>query len=110
MMGLQIAVAPAAVGDLADIWELIARQDGAVRATEVSARIEAFCRSLANVPNIGSRHPERFAGLRSTGVPGLARVTVLFVVAEQSVTVIRIGYLGRNVWTGLPLQSEKRRK
>jgi hypothetical protein len=78
----------------------------------ILARIEAFCRSLAEFADVGSRHDERFRGLRSVGVPGLKTVLVLFVVGELQVTVIRIGYLRRNIWddidsagirTGAPL-------
>lgn len=93
-----LAFSPGAIRDVADIWSLIEANDGDKRATRVTATIDAFCRRLAEVPNIGTRHPERHPGLRSTGVPGLRTVTVLFLVTASSVSVIRIGYLGRNIW------------
>jgi len=91
-----------ALTDLAEIWERVALRDGEERADRLRSRIEAFCRSLAVVPNIGTRHPDRFPGLRSTGVPGLKFVAVLFVTTPSRVTVVRIGYLGRNVWAEIP--------
>jgi toxin ParE1/3/4 len=92
---------PEATNDLADVWELIYRNDGETRADGVHARIEAFCRSLEDFPEIGTRHNDRLPGLRSTGVPGLKTVTVLFVVTRHRVTILRIGYLGANVWTSI---------
>jgi toxin ParE1/3/4 len=96
-----LTYSPAAVQDLADIWEIIARADGATRADGVVARITAFCNGLAEFSAVGTRHDERAAGLRSSGIPGLARSALLFVVTPDTVTVVRIGYPGRDVWAGL---------
>jgi len=92
----------AAQNDVLEIWELIARRDGSDRADAVHARIEAFCRSLREFAEIGTRYDERRPGLRSTGIPGLRSVTVMFQVDADTVTVLRIGYLGRNVFENLP--------
>lgn len=92
----------AARGDLIDIWRLVARNDGAERADAVLGRVEAFCRSLGEFAEVGTRHDQIKSGLRSVGVPGLRSVTLLFVVGASSVTVLRIGYLGRNVWEKVP--------
>jgi toxin ParE1/3/4 len=99
----------AAVKDLADAWELVYRNDGEERADRVRARIEAFCRSLEEYPQVGTRRDEHLPGLRNTGVPGLDTVTLLFVVTEERVTVLRIGYLGRNVWTSIRAARRKAR-
>jgi plasmid stabilization system protein ParE len=88
--------------DLVDVWRLIYNRDGAERADGVSARVEAFCRSLAEFAEIGTRHDDRRPGLRSAGIPGLRTVTILFLVQPKQVTVLRIGYLGRDVWAGIP--------
>jgi len=93
---------PATGLDIGDIWTLVASKNGAGRADKVEAMIEAFCRSLATVPEIGTRHFDRYPGLRSCGVPGLKRCVVLFIVRAEVVTVVRIGYLGKNVWSGFP--------
>ena len=92
----------AAKSDLVDIWQLIADRDGPSRADSVYGRIEAFCRSLGEFALVGTQHNELRAGLRSVGVPGLKRTTVLFIVTDRTVTVIRVGYLGRNIWQELP--------
>jgi plasmid stabilization system protein ParE len=92
----------AAQADLADAWQLVALNDGTERADAVYARMEAFCRSLGEFAEIGTRHDHRLPGLRSVGIPSLRRATVLFRVTADTVTVLRIGYLGRNVWDHLP--------
>lgn len=93
---------PAARADLGRAWLLVAQNDGAERAYALFARLEAFCLGLAEFAEIGTRHDDRYRGLRSVGVPGLRTATVLFVVRPEMVTVIRIGYLGQNVWQDLP--------
>lgn len=96
------ALHPAARTDLLQIWQLIADNDGDERADGVLGRIEAFVRSLEEFADIGTRHDDRLSGLRSCGVPGLRTALVLFVVTAARVTVVRVGYLGRNVWVGVP--------
>lgn len=93
----QLSLHTAAKQDLLEIWRLVDRNDGPQRADALLARIEVFVRSLAEFAEIGRRHDERKPGLRSCGVPGLKRVTVLFEVTDQTVLVVRIGYLGRNI-------------
>jgi len=97
-----LAFHPAARSDLGRAWLLVAQNDGEERAHALLDRLEAFCRSLAEFAEIGTRHDEHYRGLRSVGVPGLRTVTVLFLVRPDVVTVIRIGYLGQNVWHDLP--------
>ena len=93
---------PAAQADILDIWELVAANDGPARADSVLRKIEALCRSLATMPAIGTRHDDRYPGLRSTGVPGLRRASVIFQVGETTVVVLRVGYLGRDVFAAIP--------
>ena len=92
----------AAKEDLVAAWRLVAANDGPDRANAVYARMEAFCRSLADFADIGTRHDERRPGLRSVGIPGLRRASGQFLVSDATVIVLRIGYLGRNVTQGLP--------
>jgi plasmid stabilization system protein ParE len=94
----EFVLLPDAEEDLVEAWQLVARRDGADRADSVYGRIEAFCRSLGEFADIGTRQDERRQGLRSVGVPGLKTAVVLFVVTAERVTIVRIGYLGRNVW------------
>jgi len=93
---------PAARVDLGRAWLLVAQNDGEERAHALFARLEAFCLGLAEFAEVGTRHDDRYKGLRSVGVPGLRTATVLFLVRPEIVTVIRVGYLGQNVWHDLP--------
>lgn len=102
----RLVVERAAEDDLFDAWFLVASNDGTPRADRFFARIEAFLFSLQDFAGMGTPHPRLHPGLRSTGVPGLKTFTVLFVVTDDAVTVIRISYLGRDVWTGLPRESQ----
>ena len=102
----ELLLAADAVEDLDDVAELIERADGPERADAVVRRIESFCRTLAEFSAIGTRHDERTAGLRSVGIPGLRSATVLFIVSDDRVIVVAIGYLGRDVWARFPLQDD----
>lgn len=92
---------PDAKADMLDIWRLVCRRDGDTRADALCERIEAFCRRLAYFAVMGTKHDDVRPGLRSVGIPGLRRVSILFLVQPERLTIIRIGYLGRNVWEGL---------
>lgn len=91
-----------ASADLIDIWKLVDRNDGADRADRLLARIEAFCRSLPEFPEIGRTHDDKGVNLRSVSIPGLPKAVVVFYLTNQQVTILRIAYLGRNVWTNIP--------
>jgi hypothetical protein len=39
---------------------------------------------------------------RLRGIPRLERGSVLFLVGEARVTVMRVGYLGKDIWSGIP--------
>lgn len=88
--------------DLLAAWKLVAANDGIHRANSLRARVLAFIEGFQDFAGMGTPHPRLHPGLRSTGVPGLKTFTVLFVVTDDTVTVVRISYLGRDVWTGLP--------
>ena len=94
---------PRAKQDYRSIWRLVAQKDGEARADSLLSRIEAFCRSLGEFSDIGTRHDERFRGLRSVGIPGLKSVVVLFFIGKDHVVVLRVGYLGKDVWSDLKL-------
>lgn len=106
MMRRDFALHPVAKQDLVDAWLLVYRNDGEERADKLTARIEAFIRSLPEFPFIGRVHDQRRPGLRTCGVPGLDTATIVFRVAEERVTVLRIGYLGRNVASHIPEEVE----
>ena len=93
----ELRFAPEARADMVDAWQLVYDNDGEQRADQVYAVMEAFCRSLGEFCEIGTTHNERMQGLRSTGIPRLKRGSVLFLVGETRVTVMRVGYLGSDV-------------
>jgi hypothetical protein len=51
------------------------------------------------------KHARTLQGLRSSGIPRLERGSVLFLVGETRVTVMRVGYLGSDVWSGIPTKA-----
>ncbi|MCV0371849.1 type II toxin-antitoxin system RelE/ParE family toxin [Filomicrobium sp.] len=106
-MRREFALHPVGKQDLVDAWLLVYRNDGEERADRVTARIEAFIRSLLEFPFIGRLRDDRRPGLRICSVPGLHTATVVFLVADERVSVLRIGYLGRNVVDYIPEESEK---
>jgi plasmid stabilization system protein ParE len=81
-----LAFQPAARADLGRAWSLVAQNDGEERTHALFARLEAFCLSLAEFAEIGTRHDDHYQGLRSVGVPGLTTVTVLFLVRPDTVS------------------------
>jgi plasmid stabilization system protein ParE len=102
----ELLLAADAVEDLDEVAELIERADGPERADGVVRRMESFCRPLSEFSAIGTRRDERITGLRSVGIPGLRSATVLFVVSDDRVIMVAIGYLGRDVWARFPLQDD----
>src|SRR4051812_6325585 len=91
-----------ATGDMADAWQRVFVADGEQRADKVFGIMEGFCRSLAEFAEIGTKHDKRMPGLRSTGIPLLKKGSVLFVIGEEQVVVLRVGYLGKDVWSDIP--------
>jgi plasmid stabilization system protein ParE len=83
--------------DLFEAWRLIAERDGEERADAVRSRIMAFLFGLAEFAEIGTRHDERRRGLRTSGIPGLRSISILFRISGDQVTVIAISYLGRDL-------------
>lgn len=97
----KVVTQAAARADLHAAWSLVAANDGSQRANGLRNRIEAFLRSLQHFASIGTPHDDIRPGLRSTGVPGLRKTTILFLVTPTHVFILRIGYLGHDVWTDL---------
>lgn len=88
--------------DLRQAVALVRRDCGDIRADKFLARIEAFVRRLAEFSDIGTRHDHFAKGLRLVGIPGLRRISVVFRLTDDTVTVLRIGYLGQDVTASIP--------
>jgi plasmid stabilization system protein ParE len=95
----ELKFAPEARADMADAWQVYVN-DGEQRADQIYAVMEAFCRSLGEFCQRGTKHDERTQGLRSSGIPCVQKDSVLFLVGETRLTVMRVGYLGNDVWSG----------
>ena len=92
-----VRVEPAAEQDLFEIWQLVARDGGAERANRLLERVEGFLESLSEFAERGTKHEALGSDVRSTGIPG-SNISVLFLVTDTTVIIVRIGYLGRNIW------------
>jgi toxin ParE1/3/4 len=84
-----------AVDDLDAIFVFIAQNSSFEIADGYLARIERVCRSLQTFPLRGTTVPGRIQGLRTMGFE--RRITIVFKVAERSVSILRILYGGRNL-------------
>ena|ERR1043165_7216686 len=93
----ELKFTPEASADMVNAWQLVFDNDGERRADQVYAVMETFCRSLGEFCERGTKHDERMRGLRSSGIPRLDKGSVLFLVGETRVTVMRVGYLGNDV-------------
>ena len=102
MKAVPVTYHPHALADLADIWGLVADNDGADRADRLVARIEAACQAIGAVPHIGTLLKGPVPGVRSTRIKGVRSGALVFHSTPATVTILRISYLGSNVWTNIP--------
>ena len=96
-MTYRIEFSPEAVGDLIDLYDYIAVRDGAERAIGYIDRIEEFCRSLSVFPDRGTRRDDLRPGLRILGFE--RRAVIALNIADDTVTILRVLYGGRNAET-----------
>ena len=79
--------------DLDSIYAYVADEASASTAFAFVTRVDAFCRSLSHASERGTHHPEVRTGLRSVG---FERSTIVFHVSEETVSILRIFYAGRD--------------
>jgi toxin ParE1/3/4 len=96
----RLEFSPEALGDLTGLYDYIARRDGAERAMGYVDRIEACCRNLSLFPERGARRDDLRRGLRTLGFE--RRAVIAFLVATDTVTILRILYGGRDLETIFP--------
>ena len=99
-MSHRIEFSPEALGDLIDLYDYIALRDGAERAIGYIDRIEDCCRNLSLFPDRGTRRDDLRPGLRILGFE--RRAVIAFLVAADTVTILRILYGGRDLETVFP--------
>lgn len=80
-----------------DLYDYIALRDGAERAIGYIDRIEEYCGNLSTFPDRGIRRDDLRRGLRILGFE--RRAVIAFLVAANTVTILRILYGGRNLET-----------
>lgn len=80
--------------DLDSIYGYVADEASVSTALAFVERIDAFCLSLSHASERGTHHHEIRAGLRSVGFE--RRVTIFFQVSEDSVSILRVFYAGRD--------------
>ncbi len=89
-----VQYAPQFRSDLESIYDHVADNASSATASGFVGRIETFCESLSRASERGTHHHEIRAGLRSVGFE--RRVTIFFQVAEETVSILRIFYAGRD--------------
>ena len=92
-MSRKVEFSPEALGDLIDLYDYIAQQDGAVRAIGYIDRIEKSCEALVVFPERGASRDDLRPGLRVLGFE--RRVVIAYQVHSDKVTILRILYGGR---------------
>lgn len=91
----EVVFSPEAREDLIQLYLFIAEQSGSERALAYTERLEAYCRSFANLPERGMRRDDLVSGLRVVGFE--RRVSLAFLVSSNTVTFVRVLYGGRDL-------------
>lgn len=89
-----VIFAPEARDDLISLYQWIEERGGANIALGYIERIETFCNKLDLASERGHSRDDIRDGLRIVGFE--KRVTIAFMVADTSVTILRIYYGGQN--------------
>jgi toxin ParE1/3/4 len=89
-----VAFAPEAVDDLVRLYEWIADAAEPDTAMAYVERLEAYCLGFDLASERGTLRGDVRPGLRIVGFE--RRITIAFVVDDQSVTVLRLFYGGRD--------------
>lgn len=94
MKARSVILAPEAEDDLISIYDHVADNAAPSIAFAFVSRIETFCRSLSYAAERGTHHAAIRNGLRSVGFE--RRVTVVFHVSDETVSILRVFYAGWN--------------
>jgi len=92
-----IVFAPEARADLLALYEWISVKASPGVAMAYIERIEAYCNGFDLASERGQARDDIRLGLRIIGFEG--RITIAFMVSDQTVTILRLFYGGRN-WEG----------
>lgn len=94
-MKRRVIFAPEARDDLLSLYDYIAEQSGHRTALRYIGRIEEYCRGFDLASERGTRRDDLRPGLRIVGFQG--RITIAFHIDDDTVTIDRIFYAGRDV-------------
>ena len=94
MRARRVIYAQESEDDLDSIYAYIANAASATTALAFTERVDAFCRSLSHASERGTPHPEIRAGLRRVGFE--RRGTIIYQTTEETVSILRIFYAGRD--------------
>ncbi len=90
----RVLIAPEAAADINEIYDWVAKAASPQVAIGYIGRIETFCRELGTGGERGHLRADVRPGLRIMGFE--RRLTVAFVVGEETVTVLRVFATGQN--------------
>ena len=88
---------PRATKQLEDLYEYVARASSPDRANAFVSAIVDYCDRLTISPRRGTRRDDLRPGLRIVGFR--RRVTIAFLVLEESIVILGVFYGGRNFET-----------
>jgi toxin ParE1/3/4 len=94
MPEFEVEFLPLAEADLFKIYDYIAEKAGRAVAEGYIDRIETACQRLARFPKRGTARNDIMPGLRTIGFE--RRVTIVFRVSEQAVTIVRVFHGGQD--------------
>ena len=94
-MAYRVVYSPEARNDLFEIYDYLAEVASPQRALAYVERITAYCLTLRDFPERGTRQDELRSGLRTMGFE--RRVTIGFHVGVDIVTIDRVLYGGRDL-------------
>ena len=92
----KVEFTPNAERDLSSISDWIIHQSGIIRpALEYVRRIRTYCNSFVTFPHRGTQRDDLYPGIRLIGFE--RRVTIAFIVIDDTVQIVRIFYAGRDI-------------
>lgn len=90
----RVVLAPEAADDLNELYDWVAAKASPEVALGYLERVEAFCQGLSLASERGRLRADVRPGLRIIGFE--RRLTIAFVVGEESVTILRVFTAGRD--------------
>ena len=100
-MTYQVRFSKRAQADLISIYEYISAESDPSRALAYFERIRDYCLTLSRFPQRGTSWHHVSKGVRVVGFE--RRVSIAFRIKDQTVTIVRVMYGGRDVERNLKI-------